>query len=157
MKSNAVKEVLGNAEVKLDAKGRFLLPVRYRNILGDTVKDGFILKRSIFKKCLELFTMENWERESAMIEKLNMFKKKNSIFATQFMAGVRVIEPDNNNRLLIPKDLLQYGGLKKVLVLTETNKRIEIWDKDEYERFIQSDNDGFGELAEDVMGDLNTD
>ncbi len=152
-----MKKPLGNSEVKLDAKGRFLLPVHYREVLGDTVKEGFILKRSIFKKCLELFTLENWERESAMIEKLNMFKKKNSVFATQFMAGVRVIEPDNNNRLLIPKDLLQYGGFSKDLVLTETNKRIEIWDKAEYERFIEEQRDNFGDLAEEVMSDLDID
>jgi MraZ protein len=146
---------LGNSEVKLDAKGRFMLPARYREVLGDSVRDGFVLKRSIFKKCLELFTLENWEHESAMINKLNMFKKKNSVFATQFMAGVRVVELDNAGRLLIPKDLLQYGGLKKQLVLTETNKRIEIWDKDEYEKFIADERDNFGALAEEVMSDLD--
>ncbi len=146
---------LGNSEVKLDAKGRFLLPVRYREILGDAVKDGFVLKRSIFKKCLELFTLENWEHESALVNKLNMFKKKNSVFATQFMAGVRVVELDNSGRLLIPKDLLQYGGLTKDLVLTEINKRIEIWDKAEYERFIAEERDNFGDLAEEVMSDLD--
>ena len=146
---------LGNSEVKLDAKGRFLLPMRYREILGDIVKDGFILKRSIFKKCLELFTIENWEQESALVNKLNMFKKKNSVFATQFMAGVRVVELDNSGRILIPKDLLQYGGFTKNLVLTEINKRIEIWDKAEYERFIAEQRDNFGDLAEEVMSDLD--
>jgi MraZ protein len=146
---------LGNSEVKLDAKGRFLLPARYREILGDTVKEGFVLKRSIFKKCLELFTLENWEHESAMVNKLNMFKKKNSVFATQFMAGVRVVELDNSGRLLIPKDLLRYGGLTKNIVLTEINKRIEIWDKAEYERFIAEERDNFGDLAEEVMSDLD--
>jgi MraZ protein len=146
---------LGNSEVKLDAKGRFLLPARYREILGDVVKEGFVLKRSIFKKCLELFTLENWEHESALVNKLNMFKKKNSVFATQFMAGVRVVELDNSGRLLIPKDLLQYGGLTKDIVLTEINKRIEIWDKAEYERFIAEERDNFGDLAEEVMSDLD--
>ncbi len=149
-----MNSILGNSEVKLDAKGRFLLPVRYREILGDKIKEGFILKRSIFKKCLELFTIENWELESALVNKLNMFKKKNSIFVTQFMAGVRVVELDNSGRLLIPKDLIRYGSLTKNLVLTETNKRIEIWDKAEYERFIETDSDEFSQLTENVMSDL---
>ncbi len=150
-----MKKPLGNSEVKLDAKGRFLLPVRYKDILGDIAKDGFILKRSIFKNCLELFTLEEWEQESAVIKKLNMFKKKNSIFVTQFMAGVRVVELDNSGRLLIPKDLLQYGGLTKELVLTETNKRIEIWDKAAYEKFIEETRSNVEDLAEEVAGGLD--
>ncbi len=150
-----MKKPLGNSEVKLDAKGRFLVPVRYKDILGEIVKDGFILKRSIFKECLELFTLEEWEQESAVIKKLNMFKKKNSIFVTQFMAGVRVVEMDNSGRLLIPKDLLQYGGLTKELVLTETNKRIEIWDKAAYEKFIEETRSNVEDLAEEVAGGLD--
>ena len=150
-------EPRGNSEVKLDAKGRFLLPARYKRVLGDIVQDGFILKRSIFKKCLELFTLEEWEQESAVIKKLNMFKKKNSIFATQFMAGVRGVELDNSGRLLIPKDLLQYGGLTKALVLTETNRRIEIWDKDGYEKFIEENRSNIEALAEDVAGGIDVD
>ena len=86
-----------------------------------------------------------------------MFKKKNSIFATQFMAGVRVVELDNAGRLLIPKDLLQYGGFTKEIVLSETNKRIEIWDKAVYEQFIEETQREVEDLAEEVAGGIDID
>ena len=53
--------ILGTYECKVDAKGRLMLPVQYKNQLGDETKMGFVIKRSIFKKCLELFPMAQWQ------------------------------------------------------------------------------------------------
>ncbi|MBN2615664.1 MAG: hypothetical protein JXR71_08210, partial [Bacteroidales bacterium] len=96
--------VLGTYEAKLDTKGRFMFPAPYKTQLGEEVQKGFVVKRSIFKKCLEIFTMEQWNQESAMVSKLNMFKKRNAEFVTKFMAGVKPVELDGNGRLLLPKD-----------------------------------------------------
>jgi MraZ protein len=100
--------------------------------------------------------MENWQSESAMVSKLNMFKKKNAEFVTKFMAGVKPVELDTTGRLLIPKDLQKYGGISKEIVLTSVANRIEIWDKAAYEQAVDYDPDDFAGLAEEVMGDLET-
>ena len=84
-------------------------------------------------KCLELYPMEEWKLESARINKLNRFKKKNVDFIRKFMAGVKLVELDNAGRILIPKDLINYGGIKKEIVLASVVNKIEIWDKAEYE------------------------
>lgn len=91
-----------------------------------------------------------------MVSKLNMFKKKNAEFATKFMAGVKPVELDGAGRLLIPKDLQKYGGISKEIVLTSVANRIEIWDKTAYENAVDYDPDDFADLAEEVMGDLET-
>ncbi len=148
--------VLGTYEAKVDAKGRFMFPAPYKAQLGVDVKNGFVLKRSIFKKCLELFTLEQWKQESAMVSKLNMFKKKNADFVTKFMAGVKPVEMDGNGRLLLPKDLLSYCGIKKQIVLTSVVNRIEIWDKEVYETAVDYNPDDFANLAEEVMGEFET-
>jgi len=148
--------VLGTYECKVDAKGRFMFPVQFKNQMGETSKRGFVIKRSIFKKCLELFPVDQWQVETAMVSKLNMFKKKNAEFVTKFMAGVRPSELDGTGRLLIPKDLLRYGGITKEIVLSSVVNRIEIWDKASYEAAVEYDPDDFASLAEDVMGELET-
>ena len=148
--------VLGTYEAKVDPKGRFMLPAPYKTQLGEEAQKGFVIKRSIFKKCLELFTMEQWNQESAMVSKLNMFKKRNAEFVTKFMAGVKPVELDGNGRLLLPKDLLNYGGISKQIVLTSVVNRIEIWDKEAYESAVEYDPDDFANLAEDVMGEFET-
>lgn len=151
-----METLLGTYEAKLDAKGRFMFPSPFKNQMKEEVQKGFVIKRSIFKKCLELFPKENWQSESAMVSKLNMFKKKNAEFATKFMAGVKPVELDGAGRLLIPKDLQKYGGISKEIVLTSVANRIEIWDKTAYENAVDYDPDDFADLAEEVMGDLET-
>jgi len=149
--------ILGTYECKVDTKGRLMFPVAFKNQMGETVKHGFVIKRSIFKKCLELFPIQQWQDESNMVSKLNMFKKRNAEFVTKFMAGVKPVELDGSGRLLIPKDLLKYGGISKEIVLTSVVNRIEIWDKTAYESAIYYDADDFANLAEDVMGEIETD
>lgn len=148
--------VLGTYECKVDSKGRFMFPIQFKGQLGDAVKQGMVIKRSIFKKCLELFPMENWQEESKMVNKLNMFKKKNAEFATKFMAGVKPIDLDGTGRLLIPRDLISYSGITKEIVLTSVANRIEIWNKTAYEQAVDYDPDDFADLAEEVMGEFET-
>ena len=148
--------ILGTYECKVDAKGRFMFPVQFKNQMGEETKRGFVVKRSIFKRCLELYPVEHWQTETAMVSKLNMFKKKNAEFVTKFMAGVKLTELDGTGRLLIPKDLLRYGEITKEIVLTTVANRIEIWDRASYETAVDYDPDDFASLAEDVMGELET-
>ncbi len=150
-----MQTLLGTYEAKLDAKGRFMFPAPFKSQMKEEVHKGFVIKRSIFKKCLELFPMENWQIESAMISKLNMYKKKNAEFVTKFMAGVKPVELDGTGRLLIPKDLLKYGGISKEIVITSVTKKFEIWDKVAYEKAVDYDPDDFANLTENVMGELN--
>ena len=148
--------VLGTYECKVDAKGRFMFPVQFKTQLGDTLKQGLVIKRSIFKKCLELFPSENWQEESKMVNKLNLFKKKNAEFVTKFMAGVKLVDLDRTGRLLLPKDLTSYSGITKEIVLTSVGNRLEIWDKAAYEIAVDFDPDDFAKLAEEVMGEFET-
>ena len=149
--------LLGTYECKVDAKGRLMFPSSYKSQMGETSKKGFVIKRSIFKKCLEIFPWDHWQDESRMVSKLNMFKKRNAEFVTKFMAGVKPVEMDGTGRLLIPKDLLKYGEITKEVVLTSVVNRIEIWDKAAYESAIDYDADEFADLAEEVMGEFETD
>ncbi len=146
--------LIGTHECKVDVKGRFLFPSTFKNQLGDELEKGFIVKRSIFRHCLELYPRSEWDRESAKINKLNRFKKKNVDFIRKFMSGVRITEPDGTGRLLIPRELFKYGGIQKEIVLASLGNRIEIWDKDEYEQAVDYDPENLADLAEEVMGNV---
>ena len=95
--------------------------------------------------------MQEWNVLMGKMNGLNRFKKKNNDFIRKFTAGVRVIEVDTNGRVLIPKDLKDFAGISKNLVLSSAINIVEIWDKDLYESFIE-DVDDFADLAEEVMG-----
>jgi MraZ protein len=133
-----------------------MFPVAFKGQLAKTLVDGFVIKRSIFRKCLELYPMSEWDLESKRINSLNRFVKKNVDFIRKFMAGVKTVELDSTGRLLIPKDLISYAEIKKEIVLASVVNKIEIWDKSEYEEAVYYDPDEFADLAEEVMGDKET-
>lgn len=149
--------IIGTYECKVDAKGRVLLPAPLKKQLTDSLNDGFVLKRSVFQPCLELYPMAEWNLMMHKINKLNRFIKKNNDFIRRFTAGVKMVEIDNLGRLLIPKDLVTFGNISKDLVLSSAVNIVEIWDKDLYEKSISGDDMDFADLAEDVMGNINDD
>lgn len=149
--------LIGTYECKVDAKGRLLLPAPLKKQLSASLQDGFVLKRSVFQPCLELYPMAEWNLMMQKVNKLNRFVKKNDDFIRRFQAGVKVVDIDNLGRLLVPKDLTNFAQIAKDVVLSSAVNIIEIWDKDLYEKAIDDSVVDFADLAEDVMGNINDD
>ncbi|MBC2844455.1 division/cell wall cluster transcriptional repressor MraZ [Winogradskyella flava] len=148
---------IGTYECKADVKGRLMIPAVLKKQLSAALQDGFVLKRAVFQSCLELYPMSEWNTLMAKVNKLNRFKKKNNDFIRRFTAGVKVVEVDNAGRLLIPKDLIGFSGIKKEVVLASAVNIIEIWDKEKYEQAIDDAASDFADLAEEVMGQEDDD
>ena len=144
--------LIGTYECKVDAKGRLMVPAALKKQLTPVLQEGFVLKRSVFQPCLELYPMEEWNNVMRKVNGLNRFKKKNNDFIRKFTAGVRTVEVDTNGRLLIPKDLVGFADIDKEIVLSSAINIIEIWDKTKYENTIDVPADDFADLAEEVMG-----
>ena len=150
-----MESLFGVYECSADAKGRVMLPVAFKKQLTNELAEGFILKRSIFSKSLELYPKATWNETSKEVNKLNRFNKKNVEFIRMFNFGVVPVELDANGRFLISKDMLSYSKISKDIVMAAAGDRIEIWDKKSYEKFINSGANDFEKLAEDVMGGIN--
>ena len=147
--------IIGTYECKVDAKGRLLLPSPLKKQLATSLQNGFVLKRSVFQPCLELYPMSEWDLMMQKINKLNRFVKKNNDFIRRFTAGVKVVEVDALGRLLVPKDLVVFASIAKEVVFSSAVNIVEIWDKDLYEKSILGEDLDFADLAEEVMGNLN--
>lgn len=152
-----MNSLIGTYECKVDIKGRLLLPAPLKKQLATSLQDGFVLKRSVFQPCLELYPMAEWNLMMQKVNKLNKFVKKNNDFIRRFQAGVKVVEIDNLGRLLVPKDLANFAQITKDIVLSSAVNIVEIWDKDLYEKAIDDSVGDFADLAEDVMGNVNDD
>ena len=146
--------LIGTYECKADAKGRVLLPVALKKQLETIFPDGFVVKRSVFNKCLELHPVSEWNLLMGEVNKLNRFVKKNNDFIRLFTAGVKMVEADGNNRLQLPKDLILFAGIQKEIVLSSSVNMIEIWDKEQYEKVLKEASVDFADLAEEVMGGM---
>jgi MraZ protein len=134
-----------------------MLPVNLKKQLGEHLNDSFIVKRSVFQKCLEIHPFSEWKNTIHKLNKLNRFVKKNNDFIRRYNAGVRIIELDNSGRLLIPKDLSKLYFSNNEIVLTSAINIIEVWNKISYEEFINDPNLNFADLSESVMGNQSSD
>ncbi|WP_299837930.1 division/cell wall cluster transcriptional repressor MraZ [uncultured Tenacibaculum sp.] len=149
--------LIGTYECKADAKGRLMLASSLKKQLSPVLQEGFVIKRSVFQSCLELYPMQEWNVMMSKINKLNRFVKKNNDFIRRFTAGVKMVEVDATGRILIPKDLCAFAGVKKEVVLSSAVNIVEIWDKENYEKVIEDSAEDFGDLAEEVMGNIELD
>jgi len=129
-----------------------MMPSGMKKQLMAILADGFVLRRSVFQPCLELYPMGEWQVVMQKVNKLNRFKKKNNDFIRRFNAGARMVDIDGSGRLLIPKDLIGFAGISKNIVISPAVNIIEIWDKDRYEQAIDDAAIDFADLAEEVMG-----
>lgn len=149
--------LIGTYECKADAKGRVMVSSALKKQMQPILQEGFVLKRSVFEKCLELYPMKEWNIMMERINKLNKFKKKNNDFIRRFTAGVKLVELDATGRIQIPKDLCDFAGIQKQVVMSSSANIIEIWDKEKYEKAIDDAADDFADLAEEVMGNTEFD
>lgn len=150
-----MKNFIGTYECKIDDKGRLKLPSQVAKQMENFSDESFVLKRSVFQKCLEVYPMKHWEKIMSKIGTLNRFSVKNSDFVRTFTAGVKTVEADSAGRLQVSKDLVQFAGLQKDVVITSAGELLEIWDKEAYEKVIAISEADFAALAEEVMGSID--
>ena len=130
-----------------------MIPVTLKNQMAPILNEGFVIKRSVFQPCLELYPLSEWNQLMQRMNRKNRFKKKNNDFIRRFTAGVKPVEIDATGRLLIPRNLMSVAGIDKEVVLSSAINIVEIWDKDNYEKVLEETAADFADLAEQVMGD----
>ncbi len=142
---------LGEYEVAMDAKGRFLVPSGFRKQLAEGGSVRFVLNRGM-DRFVALYTWEEWEKVTARFDKMNGFNPKVEQFKRLFLNGATVVEPDSAGRILVPKPLQKYAGLEKELVFFCNMDKVEIWDKDTYHKYMNDNAAQYAALAQEVMG-----
>ncbi len=146
--------LVGEFEVTLDAKGRFLFPSGLRKQLDPAAQETFMLNKG-FEDCLTLYPMNEWEKLSSELGKLNLFDPENRMFQRLFHQGAKPVALDNAGRIHIPVTHTARVGLKKDVILIAYHDRIEIWDRQRYFEMIDSNMADFAVLGKKVMVGTN--
>ncbi|MCB0551173.1 MAG: division/cell wall cluster transcriptional repressor MraZ [Phaeodactylibacter sp.] len=149
-----MKQLLGEYECKIDAKGRMRMPSGLIGQLGEGAAHNFVINRG-FEQCLMLYPEPVWDRITNEINQLNLYNKKNRDFVRYFYRGAQKVAMDSADRILVSKRLLEYAGIDKDVILSAYSDRIEIWAADQYEHLLDEEPADFSDLAEDVLGKVN--
>ena len=130
----------------IDAKGRLIIPARFRELLGEE----FILTKGL-DGCLSIYPMDAWETFETKLRALPLTNKNARTFTRFFVAGATNCELDKQGRILVPQTLREFAGLEKEVVLTGNLDRIEIWSKEKWsENCNYDDMDNIAESMQDM-------
>ncbi|MBW6501949.1 MAG: cell division/cell wall cluster transcriptional repressor MraZ [Bacteroidales bacterium] len=143
---------IGDYACKVDAKGRIILPSTFKKQMPSAAQDHFVVRKDIFENCLVLYSIDDWNRQLEKIRKrINPYNREHNMFLRNFFKGTAEILLDSNNRMLIPKRLLDLISADRDVVLAGQDGRIEIWAASVYDR-IDMPPDDFANLAEKLLG-----
>ncbi len=146
--------LIGKEYCTVDANGRFKFPTALKKQLISELEEGFVIRESIFDPCLELYTLNEWEKVLEKVKKLNPNNIKHRPLIRKFSEGNK-ITLDNNDRLLIPGDLKKAKNIDKDIVLIPCLNCIEVWNTDKYNDHEQNSNINFPELANELLGNID--
>ena len=137
---------MGEYNHTIDAKGRLIIPSRFRELLGEE----FVLTRGL-DGCLSIYPMDEWVAFEEKLRALPLTNKDARTFSRFFVAGATTCQLDKQGRILVPQTLRQFAGLEKDVVLTGNINRIEIWSKRKWsENSNYDDMDAIAEGLQDM-------
>ena len=131
---------MGTYGHSIDAKGRVIVPAKFREVLGDS----FVVTLGL-DGCLFVYPEEEWEDFVKQLKELPGSKEARKL-QRYFMAGAAPCDVDKQGRVLIPASLREKVGLDKDVVFVGVMSKIEIWSKERWED--NNDFDNVDDIAE---------
>jgi MraZ protein len=138
--------LMGEFHHTIDAKGRLIMPAKFRSELGD----NFVLTRGM-DGCLFGYPMPKWQQLEAKLDQLPLTKKDARAFVRFFYAAAAEQEIDKQGRINIAKPLLEFAHLSKNCVVVGVSDRIEIWDETLWQTFNQEAEANFDDISENLL------
>jgi MraZ protein len=136
---------MGEYNHTIDAKGRIIVPAKFREALGDE----FVVTKGL-DGCLFVYSQESWKAFEEKLQSLPLTNKNSRQFARFFLAGAALCEVDKQGRILLPQLLRDFAGLEKEAVLVGVANRVEIWSKDRWQTCIEDYDSDMDEVAENM-------
>jgi len=140
----------GEYEHSLDKKGRVILPAKFREIAKSNYIEKFFITRGL-DSCLFMFTEEEWKTQETRFKSVSFTKSQSRKFNRLYFAGAQEVIFDRQGRILIPKYLKDFAGIKRDVMIIGVSNRIEIWDLEKWREFYNSEKSSFEKVAEDLI------
>ena len=136
---------MGEYNHTVDAKGRLIVPSKFREQLGDE----FVVTKGL-DGCLFVYENTEWKALEEKLHALPLTNANARKFSRFFLAGATTCEVDKQGRILLPAVLREFAKIEKDAVLVGVGRRIEIWSRDNWNQ--SNTYDDMEEIAENMEG-----
>ncbi|WP_314060275.1 division/cell wall cluster transcriptional repressor MraZ [uncultured Vagococcus sp.] len=138
--------LMGEYKHNIDAKGRLIMPSKFRDELGEK----FVVTRGM-DGCLFGYPQNEWEVLEEKLKEMPLAKKDARTFVRFFYSAATECEIDKQGRINIPQTLRTHASLEKECVVIGVSNRIEIWSQEKWDDFSDEAEANFDELAETMI------
>jgi len=115
--------------INIDAKGRVVMPTRYRERLVKDGQNDVILTIDTEEMCLLLYPLRDWEEIEKKLARLPSFNPAARRIQRLLLGHATDVEMDGHGRILLPPLLREYAKLNKRAVLVGQGRKFELWDE----------------------------
>ncbi len=137
---------LGTHAPRLDDKGRIFLPAKFR----DELAGGLVITKGQ-ERCLYVWPLEEFGRLTESMRNAPVTAKPTRDYMRVLFAGASDEVPDRQGRVTIPPALRDYAGLARDCIVIGANTRVEIWDAQAWESYLNEQEPRFSDLSEEVL------
>ncbi|ATZ18653.1 cell division protein MraZ [Williamsoniiplasma somnilux] len=139
--------LLGTFENKLDDKLRLTIPSKMRGQLGNVV---FVSKG--FECSLEIRSADEYQKWIDSILSLATMSTKARLLQREILGNSAEAEIDSSGRIKIPSNLLTLAGIAKDVFVIGVGSRIELWDKNKYNKYLEANSSELEKVADLLSG-----
>src|SRR5699024_290864 len=137
---------MGEFQHNIDAKGRIIVPSKFRDELGTT----FVVTRGL-ARCLLAYPMNEWKQLEEKLKQLPVRKKDARALTRFFFSGAVECEVDKQGRVNIPQPLRTYASFRKECVISGVSNRIELWSSANWGAYFNEAEESFADIAETLL------
>lgn len=142
--------ISGEYKNSIDEKGRVMFPSKLRSVLPE----GYLVITRGIDHCLWLFTPGEWQKLSdKVMASASLFKMESRLVMRRLIAPAQEIAFDKSGRISVPQSLREYAGLENDCIILGLHKYFELWDVNEYEKYLMDSESDFVCAAE-VLGGI---
>ena len=138
--------LLGKNNHSLDAKGRLIVPAKFREELGQV----FVIAKAFDDRYINIYPLSTWNKLKEKLEGMSAFNKNAIRFRRFLFSDAYECESDPQGRFMIPSDLRDYAGIIKEVVSIGADDHIEIWAKEGWQAYSENDNIINGDTLEEI-------
>ena len=140
---------LGTFTPKLDDKGRLILPAKFRGRLAS----GVVMTRGL-DRCIFVFPIDEFQHVHDRLRRAPLENKNARDYLRNFLGYASDEIPDKQGRVLLSAPLRAYAGIDREVAVVGLGSRVEIWDAQAWQEYLERGEDDYSQTAAEVFGDM---
>ena len=128
---------LSTFENKVDSKGRVSVPSQFRAMLHGQDFSGIVLYESSINHCIEGCSIERIQKLSEAIDDLDPSSRERDAFAATILGGAAQLPFDSDGRVILPKNLMEFAGIKDKAVFIGKGQTFEVWEPKLFNEYVK--------------------